>query len=371
MSPPLKTLLFATQAFGREAGGGLGVSAARIVRHLATDWEVRVVVPSADLRAGDCRRSGRDGLVVFEVGAAGGSDTAMQHVADILDNEAGTAVEPVFAAFYCHRLAHTVTLAAALRRRPVVLFARGNDIDLEVFGPHAMQILHAIDAACRVFCVSSEMEAKIRAYRPAADVRFVANGVDTARFRLQSPPTGHDRPVVGLFGDVKQKKGLEILLEALDFSRFDLHIVGSIREESRRLLHGFLTLHPNARDHLVVRPFTCDEQALVAHYGEVDFVCIPSLHEGMSNVMLEALACGRPCVCSAVGGARDVIVDGENGFLYPPRSVPALAAAIERAASALRADAAGLARAARSTAERYSAAIERDRYLREFAAVAS
>lgn len=295
----------------------------------------------------------------------------LQHVADLLDDEASTAVDPVYAAFYCHRLAHAVTLAAAVRRRPVVLFARGNDIDLEVFGPHGLQILHAIGAARRVFCVTSEMEAKIRAYRPEADVRYVANGVDTARFGPQLVSRGRARPVVGLFGDVKQKKGLEILLEAFDFSRFDLHIVGTLREESRRMLHGFLTLHPDARDRLVVRPFTSDEQALVAHYAEVDIVCIPSLHEGMSNVMLEALACGRPCVCSSVGGARDVIVEGENGFLYPPRSASALTAAIDRAAAALAADAERVARAARSTAERYSATAERDRYLREFAGIDS
>jgi glycosyltransferase involved in cell wall biosynthesis len=201
--------------------------------------------------------------------------------------------------------------------------------------------------------------------------RYVANGVDTARFVPQPVPTPRARPVVGLFGDVKEKKGLGILLEAFDFRRYDLQLVGSIREESRLLLHGFLTLHPELRDRVVVRPFTAEEATLAGYYGAVDVVCIPSVHEGMANVMLEAFASGRPCVCSAVGGARDAVVDGSNGFLCPPRSAAALASAIDRAVAAVRADPEGLARAARATAERYSAQAEAEHYRREFATLDS
>lgn len=371
VGPGRRTILLTTPALGRPAIGGVGVSAARIARHLAAEWDVRVVVPTGDVASLACRRGERDGLTTLEVGQTGDGEAALQRIADLLDEEAETAVEPVFAAFYCQRLAHAVTLAAARRGRRPVLFARGNDIDLDVFGPYGMHILHALDAASRVFCVSREMECKIRAYRPRAVTRYVPNGVDTATFDCRTPAAPRLRPVVGLFGDVKQKKGLELLLAALDFTTFDLRIVGSLREESRRLIHGFLTLYPEHRERVDLRPFTADERELVDHYHDVDIVCVPSIHDGMANVMLEALACGRACVCSEVGGARDVIVDGVNGFLFLPRSTAGLAAALGRAAEAIRSDPAGIAQAARAAALEHSAEIEARRYLQEFATLDS
>ncbi|WP_156302826.1 glycosyltransferase, partial [Methylogaea oryzae] len=197
-------------------------------------------------------------------------------------------------------------------------------------------IHHAMGRARRVFCVSREMAAKVRAFCPGAKASYLPNGVDTHRFAFQENDTPHARPVVGLFGDVKQKKGLELLLAALDFSRFDLRIVGQLREENRKLLHGFLTLRPECLPHVDLHPYTDDEAMLREHYRQADIVCIPSLHEGMSNVMLEAMACGKLCVCSAVGGALDVVRDGDNGFLFEPRSAQSLAQALDKAADCLR-----------------------------------
>jgi glycosyltransferase involved in cell wall biosynthesis len=170
---------------------------------------------------------------------------------------------------------------------------------------------------------------------------------------------------VGLFGDVKQKKGLELLLAGLDFERFDLRIVGQLREESRKLLHGFLSLHPEHRTRIAILPYTDDPAVLREHYGSVDIVCLPSVHEGMSNVMLEALAVGKVCVCSAVGGAVEVIRDGENGFLFEPRSAERLAEGLSHAAACLANGHEALRRRARDTIlEGYTARKERKRYLR-------
>jgi glycosyltransferase involved in cell wall biosynthesis len=64
-----------------------------------------------------------------------------------------------------------------------------------------------------------------------------------------------------------------------------------------------------------------------------DMVVMPSAAEGLSRVYLEAQACGRLLIASDLPAAREVVIDGETGLLFPVGDVAALAAAISRAAA--------------------------------------
>jgi glycosyltransferase involved in cell wall biosynthesis len=57
---------------------------------------------------------------------------------------------------------------------------------------------------------------------------------------------------------------------------------------------------------------------------------LPSRWEGMSNALLEAMACGLPCVATRVSGSEDLITDGVNGLLVPPEQPAAMAEALRR-----------------------------------------
>jgi glycosyltransferase involved in cell wall biosynthesis len=59
-----------------------------------------------------------------------------------------------------------------------------------------------------------------------------------------------------------------------------------------------------------------------------DVFVMPSLGEGVSNVLLEAMALGKPVVATRVGGTPELVRDGETGWLVPPRDPEALAAAV-------------------------------------------
>ena len=63
-------------------------------------------------------------------------------------------------------------------------------------------------------------------------------------------------------------------------------------------------------------------------YAQAHCVLLPSYHEGMSNVLLEAAATGRALITSDIPGCREAVTVGKNGFLIPPRSVDALYEAI-------------------------------------------
>lgn len=66
--------------------------------------------------------------------------------------------------------------------------------------------------------------------------------------------------------------------------------------------------------------------------ARADFVVLPSYREGLSRVLLEAGAMGRPAITTAVPGCQDIITEGINGFLCEPRDATSLVAALEKAA---------------------------------------
>src|SRR6185295_16076008 len=62
----------------------------------------------------------------------------------------------------------------------------------------------------------------------------------------------------------------------------------------------------------------------------MDVFVLSSHDEGMSNAIMEAMSAGRPIVATDVGGAPEMIADGESGLLVPPKVVEPLAAPIQR-----------------------------------------
>lgn len=65
-------------------------------------------------------------------------------------------------------------------------------------------------------------------------------------------------------------------------------------------------------------------------FAQSSVVCLPSYREGLPKVLLEAAACGRPMITTDVPGCREVVINGYNGLLVPPRNAAALAASIRR-----------------------------------------
>lgn len=66
-----------------------------------------------------------------------------------------------------------------------------------------------------------------------------------------------------------------------------------------------------------------------AVYADLDVVVLSSLNEGSPVAIIEAMAAGRPVVCTDVGGVAEVVAHGESGLLVPPRNPGALAEAVQ------------------------------------------
>ena len=129
-------------------------------------------------------------------------------------------------------------------------------------------------------------------------------------------------------GRIMRDKGIEELLDAVievrtKYPLVSCDIVGSFEDDTyKSAVESFVS---SGSGKYLGR--VNDVHALLNEYHAV---VLPSYHEGMSNVLLEAAATGRPVLASNVPGCRETFDEGISGFGFEPRSVDALVQSIER-----------------------------------------
>ncbi|MBI5366493.1 MAG: glycosyltransferase [Planctomycetes bacterium] len=169
---------------------------------------------------------------------------------------------------------------------------------------------------------------------PDAKLVTIPNGVDWERYAAPGalaaalPGDPGDRRIIAI-GRLSRQKGLCHLVRAFATvaareARARLVLVGRGEEEAA-LTTEVAALPAGARGRVDFLGWRADVPALLA---QCEVLALPSLWEGMPNVVLEAMAAGKPVVASAVGGAVDLVRAGENGFLAPPADPERLAAAL-------------------------------------------
>lgn len=162
-------------------------------------------------------------------------------------------------------------------------------------------------------------------------VRVVPNGVDHQVFHPLNG-SGLDSEVRLLFlGRLIKNKGPHLLIEAFRLLRREgrpvrLACVGD--GPMRLTLQRSVDQDPLLRDHVTFTGYTND---VATHLRETDVLVRPSLTEGMSLAVLEAMASGVCVVASAVAGNRSLIRDGETGFLFRPGDARSLTDVLRRA----------------------------------------
>ncbi len=197
----------------------------------------------------------------------------------------------------------------------------------------------------------------------------IPNGIDPLeRADFARPPElAADRLNLGVVGRVSPVKGIATALRALADPaaprRAVLHVVGSgpLEDELRAQAAA-----AGLAERVLFHGFRRDAGGWLAH---LDALLMPSLHEGLPYVLLEAMALGTPVFASRVGGLAEVIEDGRSGALFPAGDAAALAALVARLAAAPDWGAALGAAARARQRERYTLAAMGEAYWREYLAV--
>jgi len=192
---------------------------------------------------------------------------------------------------------------------PVILTARGNDVTLlpQYFAPRAM-INWAVRHAFRVITVSEALrEQLITLGTEPGKVITLRNGVDLARFH----PVDHEeaRARVGMsgttllsVGHLIERKGHEVIIESLPSLEGVNHYIvgeGPLEAKLRQLAHKL------GVDDRVTFVGNVSQEHLIDYYSAADALVLPSMREGMPNVVLEALACGTPVIAARCEGVPE------------------------------------------------------------------
>lgn len=233
---------------------------------------------------------------------------------------------------------------AALARRlelPWVAKVHGSDVNVSAMVPALRrQIRWALRQASCTFAVSEPLKQRlIEIGVPARAIRVQHNGIDPDRFAVMDRVEARrklglplDRQITLYVGNLKPDKGVLDLLEAARSMAADggemplvVYVGGGSGHEP---LAAGIARHGLGEAVRLAGPRPHDE--IPAWIAAADLLCLPSHREGCPNVVLEALACGRPVVASRVGAVPE-FVDDRSGFVVEPGEPSELARALRLA----------------------------------------
>ncbi|MEO7326800.1 MAG: glycosyltransferase [Dokdonella sp.] len=243
----------------------------------------------------------------------------------------------VVLSYWLYPDAYGAMLAARKARLPLVAGARGSDIRVR---DRISKFLtrRVIGAADRLLVVSEDLgRLAVSDYgADAARVDAIANGCDAATFHLADRAAARaqlgvsaDAELVLYVGRLVAEKGLRELLAAMrgmvaKRPHAELAMVGT------GPLHAEFSAEVGRLGLRVHLPGAQPPDAVARWMSAANVFALPSYSEGYPNVLVEALACGRPIVATPVGGIPE-IVDADSGILVASRDVAALAAGLVEA----------------------------------------
>jgi len=228
------------------------------------------------------------------------------------------------------------TLGALAGVHPALLSVWGSDVYTfpETSPLHRALLRRVLRSTDGLASTSEAMAARVRELVPGiAPLAITPFGVDMDRF---VPVDRHDGPLtLGTVKTLAAPYGIDLLLRAFAMLKAD-PAVASAHPDLRLLLVGG---GPDAAAlQVLTRRLGVDgatrfagavpHAEVPAWIARLDVYVAASRHESFGVAVVEASACGRPVVTSDAGGLREVVRDGETGFVVPSGDVPALAAAL-------------------------------------------
>jgi len=188
----------------------------------------------------------------------------------------------------------------------------------------------AMEMADAVIAVSREAKGDVqRLFNiPADRIHIIYNGIDTDEYH---PVTEDDAlrrhgidpaiPFILFVGRIARQKGIIHLVNAIRYMDPGFQVVlcagapdtPGIAAE----MQSAVAAAQAGRTGIIWIQEMVDKATVFQLYSHAAIFCCPSIYEPFGIINLEAMACETPVVASAVGGIKEVVVDGETGFLVP------------------------------------------------------
>lgn len=244
-------------------------------------------------------------------------------------------------AYWLYPVGYAAVTAAEALGVPAVVVGRGSDvcrINSRVVRELTRRTLRR---ASFVITVSEELRRRaIELGARPAQSKSIPNGCDLSVFFPSSKPEARAQlgiaqgdELILFVGRLVALKGVRELLSAFEQ-------LAASRPRLRMVLAGTGDLKPEiaaflqrtALQERIQIVGLCPPEQVARWINAADLVCLPSYSEGCPNTVIEALACGRPVVTTAVGGVPELITP-DNGLLVPSGDIRALTQALDAALS--------------------------------------
>ena len=203
----------------------------------------------------------------------------------------------------------------------------------------------------KVSCVFFQNEENRRIFQAAGLISDNSRLVSGSGVNLKTHPVEpYPEDPVTLFlyvGRIMKEKGIDEFLAAAELlagENIQFAVMGYCDEDYEGILS-----EKQKEGYISYLGFRQDVQN---YYRKAAAVVLPTYHEGMSNVLMEAAAAGRPVIASNISGCREIFEEGVTGFGFAPRSKEALITALKDFLALPRADRAAMGRSARAKIER-------------------
>jgi glycogen synthase len=188
----------------------------------------------------------------------------------------------------------------------------------------------ALEMADAIIAVSGETKCDIERLFDVDPnrVRVIHNGIDLEEYRrvdstdaLKRHGVNPDEPYLLFVGRITRQKGIIYLVRAIQFMDPGFQIVlcagAPDTPEIAIEMEKAVEQAKAKRSDIIWIEAMVDRRAVIELYSHAAVFCCPSIYEPFGIINLEAMACGTAIVASAVGGIKEVVVNGETGFLVP------------------------------------------------------
>jgi glycogen synthase len=188
----------------------------------------------------------------------------------------------------------------------------------------------AIEMADAIIAVSKETKEDVLNYFDVEEdkVKVIYNGINLEEYvvtegasTLEEYGIDKSKPYVLFVGRITRQKGIIHLVNAIKYIDPDTQIVlcagAPDTKEIAKEMEDSVNAVKKSRDNVIWIDKMLDKNEVIQLYSHADVFCCPSIYEPFGIINIEAMACETAVVASAVGGIKEVVLDGETGILVP------------------------------------------------------